>query len=166
MKSKLLIIAVCIVGVVFMWNCKPQKRIAANYTFKTECLGVEGDGSQTVKSWGNGRNRADAIEQAYKTAVKDVLFTGISYGQSECNVKPVIFEVNAQERHEDYFNKFFADGGPYKEFVSEKDGTKYHIEVIKERKESGSQEKYGIVVRVLRAELIAKMKADGILKSN
>lgn len=149
-----------------MWNCKPQKRIAANYTFKTECLGVEGDGSQTVKSWGNGRNRADAIEQAYKTAVKDVLFTGISYGQSECNVKPVIFEVNAQERHEDYFNKFFADGGPYKEFVSEKDGSKYHIEVIKERKESGSQEKYGIVVRVLRAELIAKMKADGILKSN
>ncbi|OFX39500.1 MAG: hypothetical protein A2X08_09930 [Bacteroidetes bacterium GWA2_32_17] len=165
MKSKLLIIAVCVFSVFFMWNCKPQKRIAANYTFKTECLGVEMDGSQTLKSWGNGRNRADAIEQAYKNAVRDVLFTGISNGKSECNVKPVIFEVNAQENHEDYFNKFFADGGAYKEFVSEKDGSKYHTEVIKERKQSGSQEKYGVVVRVLRAELIAKMKTDGILKS-
>jgi len=166
MKSKLLIVTVCVFSVVFMCNCKPQKHIAANYTFKTECLGVEGDGSQTLKSWGNGRNRADAIEQAYKTAVRDVLFTGISNGKSECNVKPVIFEVNAQENHEDYFNKFFADGGAYKEFVSEKDGSKYHTEVIKERKQSGSQEKYGVVVRVLRAELIAKMKTDGILKSN
>ncbi len=53
MKSKLLIIAVCIIGVVLMWSCKPQKHIAANYNFKTECLGVEGDGSQTLKSWGN-----------------------------------------------------------------------------------------------------------------
>ena len=164
MKNKLLFITICAFSVVFLWNCKPQKHIAGAYTFKTECLGIELDGSQTLKSWGDGRNRADAITQAYKNAVKDVLFSGISYGKSDCNVKPVLFEVNARENHEDYFNKFFADGGTYKDFVSEKDGSKYHTEVIKERKESGSQEKYGIVVRVLRAELIAKMKADGILK--
>jgi hypothetical protein len=165
MKNRILLFSVLAIALIIIQGCTtPQQHMSANYTYKTECLGVELDGSQTLKAWGNGRNRADAIEQAYKNAVRDVLFVGISSGKSECNIKPVIFEVNAQERHEDYFNKFFADGGTYKEFVSEKDGSKYHIEVIKERKQAGSQEAYAIVVRVLRAELVARMKADGILK--
>ena len=41
---------------------------AGNYTYDTECIGVEGDGSQTVKGWGSGRNREDAVEQAKKMA--------------------------------------------------------------------------------------------------
>lgn len=165
MKNNILISA-CILTVVFLFGCKtnPQQGISASYSYKTECLGVELDGSQTLKAWGNGRNRADAIEQAFKNSVRDVLFKGIMDGKQECNVKPVIFEVNAQQNHEEYFNRFFADGGAYKEFVSERDGSRYHIEVIKERKQSGSQETYGVVVRVLRSELASKMKADGILK--
>ncbi|MEI6123916.1 MAG: hypothetical protein WCQ95_09820 [Bacteroidota bacterium] len=165
MKNKIFILAALTLSIFIFGRCTtPQQRIAGNYTFKTECMGVELDGSQTLKAWGDGRNRTDAIEQAYKNAVRDVLFIGISNGKPDCNIKPVIFEVNAQEKYADYFNKFFADGGAYKQFVSEKDGSKYHIEVIKERKQAGSQEKYGIIVRVLRAELITKMKADGILK--
>lgn len=164
MKNTLLLSS-CIICFAFLLGCKtnPQQGISASYTYKTECMGVELDGSQTLKAWGNGRNRADAIEQAFKNAVRDVLFNGINNGKSDCNVKPVIFEVNAQQKHEEYFNRFFSDKGPYKEFVSEKDGSRYHVEVIKERKQSGSQETYGIIVRVLRAELISKMKADGII---
>jgi len=165
MKNKILI-GVCALSLAFISACKtsPQQRNAGSYTYKTECMGVELDGSQTLKAWGDGRNRLDAIEQAYKNAVRDVLFNGITNGKTDCNVKPVVFEVNAQEKYEDFFNKFFADGGAYKEFVSEKDGSKYHIEVLNERKQSGSQEKYGIVVRVLRAELKQKMISEGIIK--
>ena len=165
MKTTILISS-CITCLLFLFSCKtnPQQGISASYTYKTECLGIELDGSQTLKAWGNGRNRADAIEQAYKNAVRDVLFNGINNGKPDCNTKPVIFEVNARDKYEEYFNAFFSDKGTYKEFVSEKDGSRYHIEVIKERKQSGSQETYGIVVRVLRAELASKMKADGIIK--
>jgi hypothetical protein len=165
MKNNILT-SISVLIVIFLFGCKtnPQQRISAAYSYKTECLGVELDGSQTLKAWGNGRNRADAIAQAYKTAVRDVLFKGISNGKPDCNVKPVVFEVNAQERHEAYFNAFFADGGAYKDFVSEKDGSRYHIEVIKERKQSGSQETYAVVVRVLRAELASKLRTDGIIK--
>ena len=95
-----------------------QKKIAGNYGYKTECLGVELDGSQTVKAWGNGRNRLDAVEQAKKNALRDVLFFGLLEGKQECQQKPLIFEVNAQDKYEDYFNKFFADGGEYKNFIS------------------------------------------------
>ncbi len=164
MKKKIVLIGAYTLSLLFILGCNPQRHLAGRYTYQTECIGIELDGSQTIKAWGDGRNRADAIEQAYKNAIRDVLFNGINYGKSDCNVKPVISEVNAMEKYQDYFNKFFADGGPYKAFVSEKDESRYHIEVIKERKEAGSQEKYGIIVRVLRPELISKMKADGILK--
>ena len=165
MRNKILILFTIAFVISLSFGCKsPQKSMSGSYTFKTECLGVELDGSQTVKAWGTGRNRSDAIEQAYKNSIRDVLFNGINNGKTDCNIKPVIFEVNAQENYQDYFNKFFADGGAYKEFASEKDGSKYHIEVITDRKKSGSQATYGVIVRVLRAELMTKMKADGILK--
>ncbi len=165
MTNKTIIIFTIAFGMFLTYGCtNHQKKMSGNYTYKTECLGVELDGSNTLKGWGNGRNREDAIEQAYKNVLRDVIFVGISNGKPDCNVKPLIFEVNAQEKYEDYFNKFFADGGPYKAFVSDKDGKKNHPEVLKERKQAGSQETYGLVIRVLRADLIAKLKADGILK--
>lgn len=140
-----------------------QRNIGGYYTYETECMGVELDGSQTLKAWGNGRNRIDAIEQAKKNAIRDVLFKGITDGKPECNKKPVIFEVNAHEKYEDYFNVFFADGGAYKEFISKKDGSDLHLQVFKDRKQSGDQETYGVVIRVLRAQLKARMKADNII---
>src|SRR3990167_7610323 len=88
---------------------KKQKKTAGFYEVESECLGVEGDGSQTIRAHGKGRNREDAMEQAKKNAVKDVLFKGISKGSAECNVKPVLFNPNAREKFEDYFNAFFVD---------------------------------------------------------
>ena len=103
------------------FSCSTQKTVSTNYSYSTECLGVELDGSQTLKAWGNGRNREDAVEQAKKNAVRDVIFKGIREGKQDCNQKPLVFEVNAQEKYEDYFNKFFADGGEYRNYISLKD---------------------------------------------
>ena len=138
-----------------------QKNISGNYAKETECLGVEMDGSQTVKAWGFGNGKNDAVEQAKKTAVRDVLFKGIRSGKDECNQKPVINEVNAREKYEDYFNKFFADGGAYTKFINMKDET---IKIgAKDRKSATDGTQYGVVVRVLRAELKAQMVTDKIL---
>ena len=147
-----------------IFSCSPQKKIAGNYATETECMGVEMDGSQTVKAWGTGRNREDAVEQAKKQGVSDVLFKGIRNGKSECNSKPVLFEVNVREKNEDYFNGFFADGGPYKEFVTGQDGSDLHPSVFKRRVKSGDQATYGLIIRVQRAKLKQKMIADGIIK--
>lgn len=124
-----------------------------------KCLGVELDGSQTLRVQGYGRNRADAKEQAKKNAVKAVIFEGIRDGVEGCNMRPLVMEVNAQERYEDYFNLFFADDGPYLEYVSMKD-TKYG---------SGDRVKdkvgysYNLTVRVLRTQLKARLKADNVI---
>ena len=88
-------------------NIFGQTTTSAYYEYDAECLGVELDGSQTLRIWGVGRNKKDAVEQAKKNAVRTVLFKGIHGGLSGCNTKPVILEVNAEEKYEDYFNAFF-----------------------------------------------------------
>jgi hypothetical protein len=122
-------------------------------------LGVELDGSQTLRVLGYGRNRADAKEQAMKNAVWAVIFDGIKDGVQGCNMRPLVTEVNARERYEDYFNLFFADNGPYKEYVSMKD-TKL---------KSGNKDKdkvgysYDLTVRVLRPQLKARLIEDNLI---
>ena len=143
-------------------SCDPQKKIAGNYTFETECMGVEMDGSQTLRTWGTGKNRYDAVDQAKKNAVRDVLFKGIRNGKPDCDLKPVLSEVNAQQAHEEYFNKFFADGGEYKNFVSMKDES-LKPKIFKDRKAAGTEVEYGVIVRILKPQLKQKMITDKIL---
>ena len=144
-------------------TARAQKKNSGNYTHKTECMGVELDGSQTLKAWGNGRNRADAVEQAKKNAIRDVIFNGVAEGKQECQLKPLVFEVNAQEKHEDYFNRFFADKGEYLNFISLRD-ERIGEKLDRDRKKSRESVTNGLIVRVLRAELKAKLIADGIIK--
>jgi hypothetical protein len=162
---KNILLSTFLIALFILPSCNSQKKIAGNYSYKTECLGIEMDGSQTVKAWGNGRNRFDAIEQAKKNAVNDVLFNGIYEGKQDCEKRPVVAEVNARQKHEAYFNKFFADGGEYKKFVSLKD-ERIGQKISRDRKGARQSVTHGVVVRVLRAELKQKMIEDGILKSN
>ncbi len=148
-------IVLMLVATLFMLQSEAQVYSKTSIS----CLGTELDGSQTLRVTGYGRNRADAKEQAKKNAVWAVIFDGIREGAKGCNTRPLITEVNAKERYEEYFNLFFADGGDYKEYVSLSDT----------KKRSGGKKKdklgysYDLTVRVLRAELKARLKADNII---
>ena len=133
-----------IMGLMLIVSCKAKlnNSNAGYYSYKTECIGVELDGSETLKSWGKGSTKADAIEQAYKNA------------------------INIKEKNDTYFNEFFTDSGGYKTFISNKDGSTYKLEASKLKKLPGSQFTYSIIVRVLRVELKQKMISEGILKTN
>lgn len=161
MKS--ILFSTILISLFLLSSCSSQKRNAGNYSYKTECLGVEMDGSQTVKAWGNGRNRWDAIEQAKKNAVRDVLLKGITEGKQDCEQRPVLVEVNADQKYETYFNTFFSDDGEYKNYVSLKD-ERIGQKIGRDRKGATQSVTHGVVVRVLRAELKQKMIEDGILK--
>lgn len=101
-----------IISALALCNCATTKSISSYYDFKTECLGITYDGSQILRVWDDGTKKNDAIEQAKKRAVRDVILYGISSGSSECNTKPLVLEVNAEEKYESYFNAFFSDGAP------------------------------------------------------
>lgn len=124
-----------------------------------KCMGVELDGSQTLRVQGYGRNRADAKEQAMKNAVWAVIFEGIRDGAEGCNTRPLVTEVNAQERYEEYFNRFFADNGEYKNYVTLRD--------TKKRSGGRSKDKLGyayeLTIRVLRPQLKARLAEDNVI---
>lgn len=128
--------------------------------YSVRCLGVELDGSQTLRVQGYGRNKNDAKEQAMKNAVYAVIFDGIRDGVEGCNMRPLVTEVNARERYEDYFDIFFSDKGAYKEYVSMRDTKKRSADKAKDR----IGYSYDLTVRVLRPELKARLKADNIIK--
>ena len=153
--KKLLMLFICAMS---LFNVYAQKNpVYARSSIR--CMGVELDGSQTLRVQGYGRNRADAKEQAVKNAVWAVIFDGIREGAEGCNMRPLVAEVNAKERYEDYFNLFFADNGEYKKYVSLRD--------TKKRSGGRSKDKlgyaYDLTIRVLRSELKARLKADNLI---
>jgi hypothetical protein len=125
-------------------------------------MGSELDGSVTLKAWGNGRNYFDAVEQAKKNAVNDVLFKGITEGKNECYPRPLVTEANARRIYETYFNRFFRDGGEYKRYISLKDEYLFN-KLNRDRKGARQSVTQGVVVRVFRAELKEKLIKDGII---
>lgn len=157
MKRRLLyILLLMMLGV----TCYAQGVMGIYTQFETECLGVEEDGTQTLRVWGSGKNKNDAQDQARKNAVRDVIFKGIRNGVEGCNMKPLVTEVNAREKYEDYFNKFFRDGGKYEDFVSGKDSK----QKMKKIEKTDMGVRVTLIVRVLRPKLKERLQKDGILK--
>lgn len=164
MIKKQFFITVLFLFAIFI-QTNAQTTTGAYFEYEPECMGVELDGSQTLRVWGVGRNKKDAVEQAKKDAVRAVVFKGIRGGLSGCNTKPVIFEVNAEEKYEDYFNVFFMDNGEYLKYVSMKDEKRVNIfKKDKEKEKSKHFVKYAITVRVLRSELKKRFEDDNILQ--
>ena len=125
-----------------------------------DCLGTEGDGSQTLRVTGIGKNKADAIEQAKKDAVAAVIFEGIHGGMSGCETRPLTYERDARRNHEDYFDVFFRDNGMYSQFVTFDDRKIRSNTKVKNK----AFKSYRVTVRVLRPELKRRLQEDGIIK--
>ena len=150
MKKTLLAIAIlCLSSMLF--NAEAQE---------TVCVSQELDGSITVRAWGSGSNKTDALEQARKQAVYDVIFKGITSGAEGYMSRPILNEPNARQKYRDYFDIFFLDRGEYMKYVSGVDKRrKGNI-----KKDSSRDLRYCITVRVMVPELRARLKADGVLK--
>ena len=105
---------------------------------ETECIGKEMDGSLTLRVWGTGRNRTDALEQAKKQAIYDVIFNGITKGNTD----------------------YFMDRGEFLKYISMEDKRAGSTRVIKRNYRDVT---VGVTVRVLVPQLRARLKSDGLL---
>lgn len=134
--------------------------LQAHYQTKCEYINDEGDGSITVRAYGEGRYRKDAIEQARKNAVREIIFEGVNVLGNQQLSRPLIFENNAQEKYEDFFYSFFKDGGDYTKFVDHSD--RRHL--TNERHWDNAQVKISTTVRVYRSDLKQYLKEQNIIK--
>lgn len=162
MSFKKFIYTVSLIVLIGFSSCKTPTQVSSEYAyanFQTECLGVELDGSQTLRVFGKGKNKADAIEQAKKNAVRDVLFKGINAGSGECSQRPLVNEVNAQEKYAYYFNPFFKDKGSYLKYVKLDEKRLSRI-----KSSNNTQENWGVVVTVDCTALQQQLINDNIIK--
>lgn len=151
-----------VLSCVLLSSCKTPTVVSNEYglsTFETECLGVNGDGTQTLRVWGNGNNKGEAIEQAKRNAVREIIFKGITAGDGECNKRPLVSEVNASQKYESYFNAFFRKGGAYNKYVELDEKRTSRI-----KSKNSARETWGVVVTVNRSELRQRLIDDNILK--
>ena len=89
--------------VIAVGSCRKNTVISSTSSvasFETVGLGSERDGSMTVRAWGKGKDKADALEQARKNALYDVIFKGVKKGEGTFNARPIIYEVNAETKYE------------------------------------------------------------------
>ncbi|MBQ2993730.1 MAG: hypothetical protein IJE21_07520 [Alistipes sp.] len=157
MRVKLFILAL----LAIVCSSAQAQNFGAPYS-SIKCLNVELDGSITVRITGEGRNRFDAKEQARKNAVYEVMFKGVQV-ENQRNTpltRPLILEVNAEEKYAEWLSAFFADGGKYKDFVSMNDRKDHTNQKVKKDIQVG----WSLTVRIKRAELKAYLEEEGIIK--
>lgn len=142
-------------------SCAKKAVVSSAYNYPPEIISMERDGSVTMRVWGEGRNRGDAVEQARKEAVHTIIFKHqTAAGKSPAQTRALVNEANAETKYRTFFNQFFADGGDYAKFVTKEDRRRGS----NESQRSTIQVKYGITMRVLRAELEQYLIQEGILK--
>lgn len=153
-RLKLYLVAIILCIVV---ACSPKKSIATYYSYKTECLRSELDGTEVFKTWGTGENEGEATQLALKNALNDILFNGITDGKKDCSMNPIVAEPNARKKYEEYFNGFFTKGG-YNNYIS----IDKSASIV--NKQSSNKYTVGLVVTIMRSKLENKLKQDGIIR--
>ena len=158
-KKAYFFVIICTCALIFS-SCCTYKQIAY-YDFKTKVLGTELDGSYTVVAWGRARHALDAYYQAQKQAVYDIVFNGV-YAQTANlpNLQPLLLEVNAKDKYQEYFNEFFSDNGEYKNYCSMRDKRWFSSDFYK----SDRQAVCKTTVIVYRSKLKEKLIKDNIIK--
>ena len=104
-------------------------------------------------AWGAGSSKEEAIDQAQRNAINDILFKGVN--KSTCNVRPLILEVQAAEKYRYYVADFFNND--YLDYISIEKSPK-------SKKKSRSQTVYGVKVKIDVEGIRKKLKTDNIIK--
>ena len=136
------------------------KRSQAYYDAPSQLLSSNYDGTFVIRTQVRARNAAIAFTDAQRKVVQEVIFDGIQSAHSGTEgLKPLCFDKNAKEKHEDYFRVFFQDNGPWKKYVDLRDKrtttTRYQRD--------GRQMIETVTVSVDRAALKDRLIADGII---
>ncbi|HHT22428.1 MAG TPA: hypothetical protein GXZ87_03815 [Bacteroidales bacterium] len=164
MRNKLILFAILISSIVF-YSCRkisPDPN-AGYYKYDVLCINSEMDGSITVKAYGMGKNRKDAVEQAMKNALNTVMFKGVRGGnEGECNLAPLIYSEQVKRQNAKYFATFFSDKSKiYKSFVSTRKDVRFGT--ARNAMLADTQIVYEVILRVYVDNLRDKLIIDNII---
>lgn len=156
---KRLPIVLAVLAAIVLAGCG-VKRSQAYYDQPSVVLSANYDGSYVIRVQVRSRNAPMSFADAQRKAVKEVIFNGVKAGSNGMSdLKPLCFDLNAQEKYEDYFNVFFQDKGEWENYVNIK-GQRI---LTNDYQRTISQTVSTMNVTVDRAALKKKLQADGII---
>lgn len=159
-KFLLLVLAL---GVTQLGSANKQKKADAEtdkFRYDIEYARPSGDGVCQVKVWSYSKKSRIAAEQCRKNAVHGIIFKSYSTGDgTTASQRPLVKDPSVQREKAEFFEDFFSDGGPYRQFVSAvTDGSQEVVKV-------GKQYKVGVVVTVSKDQLRKYLESEGIIRS-
>ncbi len=145
---------------LFLISCN-HRSTSAYYTWETIFVKSEFGGSEVYKYYAGGKNKSESIEQAEVDVLKNLIFKGIS---GSPDTRPLVYEVNAEQKYSDFFNNFFSEKGDYKDFVElYRSGNLNKNDRLKTGRRNDRKKK-GIEILVKKSELIKSLKAAKIIQ--
>lgn len=166
MTKPKIFIATVLIALTFI-ACKSKiKTVSGQFDYsdyETECVSLDRTGVQTVKAWGLGRTEKEAILNARRRAVDDILFMGIRGGNSGCSVRPIISNPNIRRDQSQYFYAFFAENGSFERYagIPEENWLRQKLNINKKNNDNRA---YEIIIEVDVEGLKAHMKRDRIIQ--
>ena len=109
---------IAIFALICLSGCGP-KRSQAYYDQPSQVMSATAEGTYIIRVQVRAKDAVVAFKEAQRKVVKEVIFDGVKSANSGINdLKPLCFDMNAREKYEDYWNAFFSDEGPWKQFTS------------------------------------------------
>ena len=150
---------IAVMAMVLFAGCG-QKRSQAYYDKPSLVLSATAEGTYVIRVQVRAKDAVVAFTEARRKVVREIIFDGVKAANSGMSdLKPLCFDMNAREKYEDYWNAFFSDEGPWKEFTSYKDRRATSTRYERDGRlmvETGT-------VTVDRAGIKKKLQADGII---
>ena len=136
------------------------KRSQAYYEKPSVVLSANYDGSYVIRVQVRAKDAVLAFTDGQLKAIQEVIFDRVKAGSNGISdLKPLCFDMNAREKHEDYFNAFFADEGAWTQFASLKDK---RVGSTRYQRDGRLMVETGTVT-VDRAGIKKRLQADGII---
>ena len=136
------------------------KRSQAYYDQPSVVMSATSNGTYVIRVQVRAKDAVVAFTEAQRKVVREIIFDGVRAGNAGLSgLKPLCFDKNAHEKYEDYWNAFFSDNGPWKQYTSYKD----RRAVTTKYERDGRQMVETGTVTVDRAGLKKKLQEDGII---
>ncbi len=126
MKSTITIAAIMVLIFTGCKSVDPSANVISSYySYEIECVSKNLDASLLVKTWGSGYDIENAVLNARRKVIDDIIFKGIRKGNLNCNQNPLVSNPNIKENFKSFFDEFYSKKGKFGKYVSKPDNSWY-----------------------------------------
>jgi len=170
MSTHFSLLSVLIMLSIIFFSCSQSKyiensRVDYDWNYELEAENTGTAGSYLVKVWSYTDQSNMPIHLVTRNAVHGVLFKGFPDKERISGQKAIIRNQETRAKHQEYFQNFFKEGGPYQQYVTLTNAGKILPgDRIRLGTDENSTYKIGMVVQVNVADLRRHLEEDGIIR--